>query len=69
VSGHVGNLVMGQVTTKLQEMESQQAKEQEQKVSPDVSYNIAAKQLSARASTSPINRPPSWGRPSRSVWA
>ncbi|HEX6507992.1 MAG TPA: DUF1440 domain-containing protein [Chloroflexota bacterium] len=48
-SGQAGNLVMDRVTTILQEKEPQLAKEQEAKVSPGISYNIAARQLSERA--------------------
>ncbi|MGH2443573.1 MAG: hypothetical protein ACRDFX_10480 [Chloroflexota bacterium] len=49
ISGYVGGRVMNAATTKLQAMESPQAKEQEKRVSPGVSYEIAAKDLAQRA--------------------
>ncbi|MGI8825451.1 MAG: DUF1440 domain-containing protein [Chloroflexota bacterium] len=48
-SGYAGDKVMGRATTALSGMESQDAKEQEKKVSPGISYNIAAGDLAKRA--------------------
>jgi uncharacterized membrane protein YagU involved in acid resistance len=49
ISGYVGTKAMTPVTAKLMEMESDADKEQEKKVSPGVSYNLAAKQLAGVA--------------------
>lgn len=48
-SGYAGTKTMSPVTTKLQEMESKQDQDQEKKVSPGVSYELAARDLANRA--------------------
>jgi uncharacterized membrane protein YagU involved in acid resistance len=48
ISGYVGVRVMDLATTKLYEMTPEQVKEQEKKVSPGISYEIAAKDLASR---------------------
>lgn len=48
ISGYAGTRAMTPVTTKLAGMQSKSDQEQETKVSPGVSYNIAAQHLAAR---------------------
>lgn len=49
ISGYAGLEAMTPVTTKLQAMQSPQDAEQEKRVSPGVSYTVAAKSLASRA--------------------
>jgi hypothetical protein len=47
-AGWAGAKVMDPVTTKLQEMAPEAAKQQEKRVSPGVAYNLAARDLAGR---------------------
>lgn len=48
-SGYAGSKVMSAVTTKLMGLESSEDREREKRVSPGVSYNIAAQQIAGQA--------------------